>query len=333
MFIRAAGYDELQARVMKELLRSKTRARPKKGPILELPGVVLELTNPRARLSRTKSRLLLFSCLGELLWYLSGRDDLQTISYYISKYADSSDDGSTLYGAYGPRLFAANGQNQLQNITDKLRQDPDSRQAMISLFDAVDLDRPHKDVPCTCSFQFLIRNQRLHMITYMRSNDVILGLPHDIFSFTMIQEVLARTLGYDVGTYKHMVGSLHLYEKDIAKAKRIAREPCPLLTPMPIMPQGDPWPSIRQVLAAEEAIRKGGSPSLASGLDRYWVDFVTLLQLHRAIVKDRNRDLTEELKSKVDVIYQSYVDKKISGLGRQGPDRSRAKVEQVQLDM
>ena len=62
------------------------------------------------------------------------------------------------------------------------------------------------------------------MVTNMRSNDAFLGLPHDFFSFTMIQEVLARTVNLEIGVYKHVVGSLHLYEENIEQAEQFITE-------------------------------------------------------------------------------------------------------------
>ena len=63
----------------------------------------------------------------------------------------------------------------------------------LQIFDAKDLlNFQHKDIPCTVSLQFLIRENKLHLFVNMRSNDVFLGLPHDIFCFTMIQEIIAN---------------------------------------------------------------------------------------------------------------------------------------------
>ena len=70
MFIRKSSLDDLLGEVLKRL-RVQKRISPTKGEAKELTGVVLELTNPRARLSQTEMKGTLFSCLGELLWYLS----------------------------------------------------------------------------------------------------------------------------------------------------------------------------------------------------------------------------------------------------------------------
>ncbi len=89
-----------------------------------------------------------------------------------------------------------------------------------------------------------------------RSNDAFLGLSHDIFSFTMLQEIVARTLSVEVGTYKHAVGSLHLNDRNRRAARRYLEEGWQSTTIcMPPMPPGDPWNSIGKVLRAEREIR------------------------------------------------------------------------------
>jgi thymidylate synthase len=104
------------------------------------------------------------------------------------------------------------------DLISLLQKRPASRRAALQIYDARDLAQEHKDVPCTCTLQFFVRDGRLEMATYMRSNDAYLGLPHDVFAFTMLQELVARSLGVEVGVYRHMVGSLHLYEVDRANS-------------------------------------------------------------------------------------------------------------------
>jgi len=231
---------------------------PSKGPATELRGVLLEITNPRARLSRTETRGKIFSALGELCWYLGKTNKLGFIEYYIPTYSESAN-GDEIFGGYGPRLFAWNGLNQFENVTSLLRRKADSRQAVIQLFDRQDIVEKHNDVPCTCTLQFMNRKDRLDLFVSMRSNDVYWGLPHDVFCFTMLQEVMARSLSVEVGTYKHAVGSFHLYDKHAGAAKRFLKEGFqPTRAVMPPMPSGDPWPAITFLLEAESAIRSSG---------------------------------------------------------------------------
>jgi thymidylate synthase len=195
MYITARTLDDLLRRVFEKLLTGKDRIKSIKGANTELTGVLLKITQPRARLSRTEIKGTLFSCLGELLWYLAKTNALEFVAFYLPKYEKSSDDGKTIYGGYGPRLFCMDEANdQVANVTSLLRKKPGTRQAVIQLFKATDIIEEHKDVPCTCTLQFMIRGQRLHMFTNMRSNDAFLGLPHDVFAFTMLQEIVARTL-------------------------------------------------------------------------------------------------------------------------------------------
>lgn len=314
MHIAAPTLDDLLRGVYKKLLVSKNRAKPRRGNIFEEAGVLLEIKNPRARLSRTESRGKVFSCLGELLWYLSGTNGLEFIRYYIPRYEDDSEDGKTIYGGYGPRLFNSRGQDQVANVLRLLKDNPASRKAVIQLFDSADLAVPRKEIPCTCTLQFMIRKKRLDMVTHMRSNDAYLGLPHDVFCFTMLQEILARSLAVELGTYKHLVGSLHLYENDIVGASQYLDEGWqPLNVSMPSMPVGDPWPAIKILLKAESDIRSNIQIDLGKlGLDPYWADLARLLQIYRHYKNKDSRGLAhiKSIKEEMSThIYRTYIEK------------------------
>jgi thymidylate synthase len=286
MNLKADTLDDLMRRAFKALLAKGRAIKPSRGPAVELIGVVLQLANPRARLSRSESRGHVFSALGELLWYLAKTDELDFIKYYISRYAEYSDDGRTVHGAYGPRFFAKSGIDQVANVIDLLRTRADSRRAVIQLFDAMDLLTPHADVPCTCTMQFLQRDRHLNLIVNMRSTDAVLGLPHDVFAFTMIQELIARSVGAEIGEYYHMVGSLHLYDQDRNRANEYLREGWQSTTPMPSMPKGSQLRSIEKLLTIEHAIRTESKfPRLSLG--PYWRDLVRLLQIFR-MMKEGN---------------------------------------------
>jgi thymidylate synthase len=311
MYISATTLDDLLHRVFQKLLETKHRIDPTRGRAAERVAVLLRLTNPRARLSRTETKGRLFSCLGELLWYLAGTKNLKFISYYLSRYQEESEDGRSVYGGYGPRLFGKR-KNQVANILALLRRGGDSRRAVIQLFDSNDISKPHKEIPCTCTLQFMLRQRRLHMLTNMRSNDAFLGLPHDLFAFTMFQEIIARTLGAELGAYYHTVGSLHLYEKDREKARRYLKEGWqPTAAVMPPLPKADPWGPISKVLKAERAIRHGHSIKIADlNLQSYWEDLVRLLQIFRHF-KTGEIEQISRLKHEMSVhAYDVYIDDK-----------------------
>ena len=84
------------------------------------------------------------------------------------------------------------------------------------------------------------------------------GLPHDVFCFTMIQELLARRLDVEPGVYRHIVGSLHLYDHNVDDAVKYLREGWqPTTEYMPSMPSGDPTSQVKSFLNAEDSVRLG----------------------------------------------------------------------------
>lgn len=150
--------------------------------------------------------------VGELLWYLSGSNSLDDIKMYSKAWENLSDDGYTVNSAYGYRIQDKFGFNQWEHVINLLKKDPNSRQAVIHIKDAS--NEPTKDLPCTVCLQYLIRDGKLHATTYMRSNDIWLGFPYDVFSFTCLQIIMAFELGVGIGEYTHIAGSLHLYSRN-----------------------------------------------------------------------------------------------------------------------
>ena len=299
-YFSADTLDDLLRSICSELLSNGKIVSATKGKTRELLGVTLELTNPRARFSISETRGKIFSALGELCWYLSGSDSADFMEYYLPKYSQFSDNPDEpdprVHGAYGPRLFNRADLNQYENVVEMLRRKPSSRQAVIQIFDSIDIAEPHQDVPCTCSLQFFLRDDYLSLIVYMRSNDVYKGFPHDVFAFTMIQEIMARELGAKIGNYKHMVGSLHVYEPDIHQVQNFLSEGYQSTRfVMPAMPEGDPWPSIKYLLKYEADIRVSAETNQdLSNLESYWADIIYLLHAFR-FYKSGNYDAMRNL--------------------------------------
>lgn len=315
MYVVADSLDDLLAKVYRQILTRGTYIDPSKGPALEINGALLNLSAPRVRLSRTESRGILFSALGELLWVLAGSKALNFIEHYISGYGQYSDDGKSIFGAYGPRIFGKRPNNQIPRVITMLKAKQDTRQAVIQLFDRTDTLQNHLDIPCTCTMQFLIRGNRLHMLTSMRSNDAWKGLPHDVFVFTMLQELVARSLGIELGHYKHSVGSLHLYKEDDTwkKAIRYLDEGVQPRKPMPPMPHGDPWEAVKRLGSYEKAVREGvqsvADPS--ESMEPYWADLATLLAIHAAFKTPNNQNEIRRLKRHLNAdVYSMYINKR-----------------------
>lgn len=279
MHIVEKSFDDLLRKTLLRIQAEGIEIDPTKGKSKELFGVILELTNPRARISHSENRGTIYSCLGEFLWYLAKSNDLDFVQYYIKDYWKFSDDGKTLFGGYGPRIFGPAGLDQYTRVRTLLAENPSSRKAVIQIIKPQDLFTSSKDVPCTCSLQFAVRNDKLHMFTSMRSNDAMIGMPHDFFAFTMLQEILACDLSLEVGTYKHAVGSLHIYEKDLPKVEAYLAEGYQGNIPMPAMPQLNLHDAIDEVIKYEANVRGGGLDPLPT-LDPYWLDLLRLLEIH-----------------------------------------------------
>jgi len=228
------------------------------------------------------------------------------IGYYIKAYVDEAEEG-VVYGGYGPRLFGV--PSQIKTVIELLRARGTSRRAVVQIFDAVDLVGEHREIPCTCTLQFTIRQRRLNLLVNMRSNDAWLGLPHDVFCFTMLQELVARDLAVDLGTYSHCVGSLHLYERDNAKAESYIAEGWMPTVEMPSMPPGTPWPAVSELLRFEEALRTRGVEGELPSIP-YWADLGRLLVAF-ARSRDGRNDAIQDIRSKMDSqVYDTYLRQK-----------------------
>lgn len=171
------------------------------------PQIIIQ--DPRKRLVYNKGRKYnLMHALTESIMLHSSSDKVEHIGMFNSNMKRFSDDGVTMYGSYGKRISSF-----IEYIVSKLKADPDSRQAVLSIYKSIDMVTTTKDVPCTENLQFLIRDNKLHMVVNMRSNDILYGFQYDVVMFSMLQETIANTLEIDLGYYIHQPASLHVYEK------------------------------------------------------------------------------------------------------------------------
>ena len=150
--------------------------------------------------------------VGEFLWYLSGSNKLKEISKYTKNWERFSDDGENLNSCYGWCIKHKFGFDQYEYVKELLKKDRNTRQAVIHIKEPN--NKPSKDINCTVCLQFFIRENKLYLTTYMRSCDLWYGFPYDVFNFCNLQVLLSMELGVELGTYTHICGYLHLYERD-----------------------------------------------------------------------------------------------------------------------
>jgi Thymidylate synthase len=198
-------------------------ASPRGLPTRELTDVTLTLTDPgRVHVLGTSRRPNLKIAATEAMHLVGGVSSLAQLDLASGgRFSRFADDGR-LRGAYGPRTHS-----QLLAVEARLRRDPDSRQAVVTLWNGNELSDDSRDTPCTVSFQFLLRDGLLRMRTVMRSNDFWLGVPYDLMMFSCLHRTLAASLNVTPGDYVHVVGSMHVYETDVPKLRRIADDAGP----------------------------------------------------------------------------------------------------------
>lgn len=312
MIIEGRFLDEIMRKLYSELSDSTDTFFASKGNGQDLLGPKIVLKNPRARISATATRGRLISALAEFCWYMAGSADLDFIRFYLPKYPPVDVTGA-LEDAYGPRLLGTgkfgHSSNQIERVIERLKRKPDTRRAVISILETGDLEAGKLEAPCTVALQFIRRRERLHLVAMMRSNDAYLGFPHDVFCFTMIQEIVARAIGIKVGEYHHFATSLHLYEQDKNSVSAYLEEGLqnPVFA-MPKMPSGCQINHLKAFLDVEQSIRTGVIKNASQiTLPVYWRDLsLVLLRLADSRFKRGSKTLEANFSNITESFYKNF---------------------------
>jgi thymidylate synthase len=200
------------------------------GVTRECLGASFHIDNPRQRwvFSRSPAINPAFA-LAEVVWIVAGRNDSAFINHWNPKLPEFAGKGPRYHGAYGHRIRSQFGFDQLERAYHTLSANPDSRQVVIQIWNS-SIDFPSEgghptnaDIPCNiCSFA-KVRDGRLEWTQILRSNDLVLGTPHNFVQFSSLQEILAGWLDVEVGAYRHFADSLHIYDRDLLKLEGIER--------------------------------------------------------------------------------------------------------------
>lgn len=214
-------YSQLWLEIVSDTLHNGDHAAPRGKVIREVLQRTIEVDMRRPVLRVPERRLSYKFMAAEAFWILSGDDRVETIAPFNSHIAAFSDDGERFFGAYGPKIMG-----QMGYVIDKLRQDRDSRQAGLTIW----RENPpvSKDIPCTVAIFFSIRENKLNAHAFMRSSDIWLGVPYDIFNFSMLGHFVCGKLNevrqrpyieiVTPGMLYLTAASSHLYESNFADA-------------------------------------------------------------------------------------------------------------------
>ena len=148
----------------------------------------------------------------EWLWYLSGDRSVERLGAIHGKippiWLRMADEDGNVNSNYG---WQWKRNNQLYKVIAMLENNPNTRQATISIYDGKEIDNYSKDTPCTYAVQFTILDNKLCMSVLMRSNDLWYGFCNDQYQFASLQQMVAESLSIETGWYYHYAHNMHLY--------------------------------------------------------------------------------------------------------------------------
>lgn len=195
----------------------------------------------------TTKKVHLKSIIYELLWLISGDTNIKYLhDHKVSiwdEWADGNGDLGPVYGAQW-RNWNSEGIDQIQNVIDSIKSNPDSRRHIVTAWNPSVLPDEHekdfsKNVadgkaalpPCHAFFQFYVADGKLSCQLYQRSADVFLGVPFNIASYSLLTMMMAQVCGLELGDFVHTFGDVHIYNNHVEQVKlQLTREPRPLPT-------------------------------------------------------------------------------------------------------
>jgi len=143
-------------------------------------------------------------------WYLSQNPNADEIAKKASIWKNMQDENGNVQSNYGWQI---NRNNQLDKVIQKLRDNKETRHAVLSIYDGKEIDNYKYDTPCTLALQFYIHNDYLNMSVMIRINDLVYGFCNDQYTFSKYQDLIASQLDLSVGTYYHFTNNLHIYPR------------------------------------------------------------------------------------------------------------------------
>ena len=211
----------------------------------------------------TTKKVFLRGIIHELLWFINGDTNIkylvdnnvhiwddwaykayknsidykgETMQEFVDKIkvSDKNDPFVRMYGELGPvygiqwRNFNGEGVDQLANLIDQIKKNPNSRRLIISAWNPCEVDKMALP-PCHSFMQFYVINGKLSCQLYQRSADIFLGVPFNIASYSLFTMMIAQVCGLKPGEFIHTMGDAHIYTNHVEQIKlQLSREPKPL---------------------------------------------------------------------------------------------------------
>ncbi len=182
----------------------------------------------------TTKRLHTKSIVHELLWFLRGETNIAPLNAagvrIWDEWADADGDLGPIYGKQWRAWRGADGAiiDQLSDVVERIKSDPDSRRLLVSAWNVADLPQMAL-APCHTMFQFYVAQGRLSLQLYQRSADMFLGVPFNIASYALLTHMVAQVCDLEPGHFVHTLGDAHIYSNhDVQVATQLERQPTAL---------------------------------------------------------------------------------------------------------
>ena len=233
---------------LKYCFENGTDVESRAGKVRKSFGIQMRFDLQKGFPAITTKKLAWKSVVSELLWFIEGSDDERRLAEIL--YDDKREnlrDKKTIWTQnakadywkpnakfdgdvgkiYGVQWRDFNGEDQLANLIDGLKKDPNGRRHIISSWNPPELK--NMSLPaCHVLSQFFIAQNKLSCQLYQRSCDMFLGVPFNIASYSLLTHMLARECNLDVGNFIHSLGDFHIYEEHFdqvkVQLKRIPKE-------------------------------------------------------------------------------------------------------------
>ena len=190
----------------------------------------------------TTKKLHLRSIIVELLWFLRGDTNIKylkdnNVSIW-DEWADAQGNLGPVYGYQWRSWPDGKGGaiDQISNLIDQIKKNPNSRRLMVSAWNVADVDNMALP-PCHSLFQFYVADGKLSCQLYQRSADTFLGVPFNIASYALLTMMIAQVCNLQVGDFVHTFGDAHLYNNHLEQVKLQLTRDFRLLPTMKINPE------------------------------------------------------------------------------------------------
>ncbi|NCP66788.1 thymidylate synthase [bacterium] len=221
------AFDVQYAQILKEILEHGIEEKNERtGHVCKsLPGMTMKFDLSEGFPLLTLRKIPLKVFIAEQVWFLMGGKNLEWLQQFTKIWDNFAEENNCVESAYGFRWRAHFGRDQIDGLVQLLTDEPTSRHGVILMWDPSDdglsMGTKKKNVPCPYTFTVQIIGGKLCLHLVIRSNDMMLGNPHDTAGFALLAEFLAEKLGVTPGYLTVSISNAHIYDIHFAQAQEI----------------------------------------------------------------------------------------------------------------